>query len=422
MNRIYLDKLCEFTNNTYKLYNQFIKKNILDDVVESIKQNNSLNEKGVFNKYNFMEINNIISDFEFNELILLMPLTFNICDNINWYNLLNSLLLILNNDYIHETNVKKKLILETTNNIYSKKINITNDITNDFLTKISNITNICLIIINYNKVIDVNIYNKNDNIDKYIVLFKDNNNFFPIINWEKKYYDNTNEFIKYLIKLNLEKVIIDDNITNSNIINSKETDSKTDSKTDKIKKNKNKKIIENNKDDDVKLKNKEKKDDCYEELITNENYALYISEVVDNKKIKKNTSDFKKNEVVNDNPAVLGGKEKRIVPQNSDSKKKSKNSKDIFLSKEIKEENIVNDVNDKNKKNNAQSVFKKTENLSKEKIDELIKSIKSTSTLSYVQEVALKLNIITVSGSTKTGKPKNKNKLELVEEIKIKYM
>ena len=422
MNRIYLDKLYDFTNNTYKLYNQFIKKYILDDLVESIKQNNSLNEKGTFNKYNFIEINNIISDFEFNELILLMPITFNICDNINWYNLLNSLLLILNNDYIHETNVKKKLILETTNNIYSKKINITNDITNDFLTKISNITNICLIIINYNKVIDVNIYNKNDNIDKYIVLFKDNNNFFPIINWEKKYYDNTNEFIKYLIKLNLEKVIIDDNITNSNIINSKETDSKTDSKTDKIKKNKNKKIIENNKDDDVKLKNKEKKDDCYEELITNENYALYISEVVDNKKIKKNTSDFKKNEVVNDNPAVLGGKEKRIVPQNSDSKKKSKNSKDIFLSKEIKEENIVNDVNDKNKKNNEESVFKKTENLSKEKIDELIKSIKSTSTLSYVQEVALKLNIITVSGSTKTGKPKNKTKLELVEEIKIKYM
>ena len=136
MNKIYLDKLCEFTNKTYKLYNEFVKKITFNDTLESIKQNSSLNEKGIFNKYNFIEINNIIIDFEFNELILLMPITFNICDNINWYNLLNSLLLVLNNDYIYETNIKKKLILETTNNIYSKKINISNNINDDFLKKL----------------------------------------------------------------------------------------------------------------------------------------------------------------------------------------------------------------------------------------------------------------------------------------------
>jgi hypothetical protein len=447
MNKIYLDKLCEFTNKTYKLYNEFVKKITFNDTLESIKQNSSLNEKGIFNKYNFIEINNIISDFEFNELILLMPITFNICDNINWYNLLNSLLLILNNDYIYETNIKKKLILETTNGIYSKKINISNNITKEFLIKVSNISNICLIIINYNcKIIDVQVYNKNDNVLKYVVLFKDNDNIFPFINWDKKYYEKTNEFIKYLLKLNEDFVlheevqIITPSKLNEIIINNQ------DNKKDKSKKNKSKLSIDNDIIDNsgihhifesrdtqrvatkfdstadlssakVLLKPGEinKKDACYEELITNENYALYISEVIDNKKEKKNTiTPNLETTCENFNTAVSGGTQKRTIP--SDSKKKSKNSKDIFLPKDLKEEN-----KEHKKNKDEESVFRKTEVISKEEIAELIKSIKTTFTLSYVQEVAIKLDILTVAGSTKTGKPKNKTKLELLEEIQTKF-
>jgi len=402
MNRIYLDKLLEFTNNTYKTYNQFVntKKNNLNDIIESIKQNNSLNEKGISNKYNFIEINNIIPNFEFNELLLLTPIPFNIYENINWYNLLNSLLLILNNEYIHETNIKKKIILETTNNIYSKKINILNDLSEDFLLKVSTLTNICLIIISYtNNITNVKIYNEKENIKKYVVLFRDNENIFPVMNWINKYYDNSNQFIKYLINLSNNNTEIN-KLKNNNLNNLNDY-----TKIKKNKTNKNNKDNNDNKNDDE----KNKKDDCYEELITNENYALYISEVTDIKKEK-----IKKNII-------------------SDSKKKSKNSKDIFIIKEENieinnEENLEINLNKKDKKdkevkqdkNNDDSTFKKTEILSKNKIEELIKSIKTTTTLSQIQEIALKLGIMTVSGSTKTGKPKNKTRAELIDEIKKK--
>jgi hypothetical protein len=386
MNRIYLDKIAEYTNNTYKTYNQFIKKNDLDDLVESIKQNNSLNEKGLFNKYNFIEINSIITDFEFNELALISPLSYNIKDNVNWYNLLNSLLLVLNNEYIHETNIIKKKILEVTNNIYTKKINILDNFTDEFLLKLSNITNISLIIINYDnyKLLNVKTYENNDNI-KYVVLCRNNNKIFPIINWEKKYYLKTSEFIKYLITISDKTNIVENNENNENNENKKEeqlnkdNDLSDENKITISKKNKSKTTIIDNK------KEIEKKDDCYEELVTNENYALYISEVTDN-----NT------------------KIKKTVP---DPKKKSKNSKDIFILKEIKE--------DENKAK-EESTFKKTEIITKDKIEELVNSIKKTSTLSDIQEIAIKLGIVTVSGSTKTGKPRNKTKSELIEEIQNK--
>jgi hypothetical protein len=409
MNRIYLDKIAEYTNNTYKTYNQFIKKNDLDDLVESIKQNNSLNEKGIFNKYNFIEINSIITDLEFNELVLISPLSYNIIDNVNWYNLLNSLLLVLNNEYIHETNIIRKKILEVTNNIYNKKINILNNFTNEFLLKLSNISNISLIIINYNnnKLLNVNMYENNDTM-KYIVLCRNNNTIFPVINWEKRYYEKNSEFIKYLIKISDKINIIKNNEKENNekennkkkqnqkeevVIKDKnnQNDNNDNSDINKItslKKNKSKTITEEKIE---KIEKIEKKDDCYEELVTNENYALYISEVTDNNtKIKKTSSD---------------------------SKKKSKNSKDIFILKEIKEdENKIKE--DENKK--EESTFKKTEVISKVKIEELVNSIKKTSTLSDIQEIAIKLGIITVSGATKTGKPRNKTKSELIEEIQNK--
>ena len=57
MNRIFLDKLCEFTATTYKNYqNGKDKEWNLEEQIETIKQNLSLNEKGIVNKFNYVEI------------------------------------------------------------------------------------------------------------------------------------------------------------------------------------------------------------------------------------------------------------------------------------------------------------------------------------------------------------------------------
>ena len=64
------------------------------------------------------------------------------------------------------------------------------------------------------------------------------------------------------------------------------------------------------------------------------------------------------------------------------------------------------------------SVFAKTENISKKEVESIINSIKSTSTLEHIQVLAIKLGISIFEGSTKTGKPKNKTKSELIEKIK----
>ena len=125
--------------------------------------------------------------------------------------------------------------------------------------------------------------------------------------------------------------------------------------------------------------------------------------------------------------AIISKKNDKIKKNiiTSDSKKKSKNSKDIFLSKEITEENKNikenKDTKENKKENNDESTFKKTEVLTKNKIEELIKSIKKTSTVADIQDIAMKLDILTVSGSTKTGKPKNKTRQELIDEINNKY-
>ena len=59
MNKIYLDKLCEFALTTYKNYEINTKNFNIDEIINSVKQNNSLNEKGVFLKHNFFELKTI---------------------------------------------------------------------------------------------------------------------------------------------------------------------------------------------------------------------------------------------------------------------------------------------------------------------------------------------------------------------------
>ena len=75
MNKIYLDKLCEFTLTTYNNYDFNNKGFNINEVIDSIKQNNSLNEKGVFLKHNFIELKLLIPTMNYDQLILINPLS-----------------------------------------------------------------------------------------------------------------------------------------------------------------------------------------------------------------------------------------------------------------------------------------------------------------------------------------------------------
>ena len=81
MNRIFLDKLCEFstTNKNYQVVKD--KDWNISDQIEIIKNNISLNEKGIVNKFNYIDLNWLIPNIEQNELVLIYPLCFNINEN-----------------------------------------------------------------------------------------------------------------------------------------------------------------------------------------------------------------------------------------------------------------------------------------------------------------------------------------------------
>jgi hypothetical protein len=70
------------------------------------------------------------------------------------------------------------------------------------------------------------------------------------------------------------------------------------------------------------------------------------------------------------------------------------------------------------KSNNDDSVFIKTEIINKDDILKIYQSFKSTSKLEEIQNLAIKMGLKVFSGSTKDGKPKNKTKSELLEDIK----
>ena len=404
MNKIYLDKLCEFVLATHKNYIECDKNFNIDDYINGIKQNNSLNEKGIFLKYNFIDLKTIIPQIDYDQLIIINPLSFNIYGhNEAWFNFLNALLTALKDNYIHENNINKKTILEIADKTYKKKMVIDNKLDDNVFNSVCSSTNFILIIISQN---NIDVYNKKlDDIKlhKVVVMFKHVNEYFPIINWNQKYFNKNNQFINYLFELydkqNKNNNSIDtDNLNNNN--NLSDTDNLTITNENKFikvekKKNKSEKNIVSNSDngsldfDDNDISTHANKDK-YEELMTNEDYALYISEAVNDDDIKKKNINL------------------------SDTKKKIKKSKNIFVSNNDESLNIPN--TQKNNENN--SVFNKTEKISKKDIDDINNNLKPSQTLEQIQSYALKVGINIFSGSTKTGKPKNKTKSDLIIELK----
>jgi hypothetical protein len=377
MNKIYLDKLCEFIHTTHKNYNKINKDININEQIELIKQNSFLNQKVIINKYNYIELSNFIKDIEYDQLILLYPLCFNVKENYEWYSLLNALLIVLNNEYLYNNNILKKVTLETFDKTFRKKITIIDKLNNSIIENIAVLINIKLFIFSIN---DLKIYNSKKSNIKNVIIFKINNEYYPILNWNEKIFNDSDNFIKYLLNYKNNK--------NNNSENNESENNKTNKKNKKnsiVIINDTKSVnnkIDDNKIDDNKI---DDKNYFYEEVLTNDNNALFISEAIDNKEsIISSTSKKEENK-----------------------KKIKKNSKDIF---------VINDKKDKNDKN--ESIFNNSENkITKEDIIDIKNNLKSTLKLNEIQGYAIKLSISIINGSTKIGKPKNKTKSDLINDI-----
>lgn len=450
MNRIYLDKLCDFALTTYKNYEHITKNFDFGDYVNNIKQNQSLNEKGIFLKHNFVELKTLISDNEYDQMVLINPLCFNLSGNTEWFNFLNALLTVLNDNYSHESNLIKKTILETADKTFRKKITLSsNCIDDNIINSVCVLTNITLILLNDQY--KTRLFNHGNKTNKIVVMFNLEKEYYCILNWNQKYYNADSHFITYLID-QYDNTEINQKNKNTqqefiNVVNKKKKKNTTsynngedadyvvDDKN-KIKKsfklnnnnifdcnndienipndNLNQTFKSNNNNDNSKNNTNMTKDEnkgMYKELHADENYAMYISEIVDN------------NNNNNGGTNIVGKKENI-----SAEKKKKKNNKNIFMTNK-KEINTSEQV--KNKSNgiigkevgqecNEQqsSVFNKTEKLDIEEIEKICNEIKISMGLEIIQANALRLGLNIVEGSTKSGKPKNKTKSELIEQIK----
>jgi len=360
---IYLDNLVSFSSTTYSnCYDKFINlaKTDINNEINKLRSNNSINEKGVFIQYNYIELATLM-DFKYNELVLVYPISFNIENenkNLGWYNFLNALLLILNKDYFNESNNIKKKYLDSLNDQLEKKIKSINNFDDKIFENVINAININLIILNYTNDTKIKIYKNNNLINKYIIVYRIENDYLPVCDFNTKYYTDSSSFVKYL--------------------------QEEYNKLQEIKQNIN---LEINKEE-----SKINKNDFYDEFQTVEDYTLHVSEAVDNKQNKELNSDNKK--------------------------KKIKNDKNIFITNktEKKKEELVD-----NNKIEDESVFNKTDIISKDEIIKIYNSFKSTTKLEDIQNLCLKANIPIFAGSTKDGKPKNKTKSELLDDIK-KYI
>lgn len=419
MNKIYLDKLCEFTHTTWKNYGQFNLKDKdfnVEQQINIIKQNMSLNEKGVSNKYNYIELSSIIPEIDSDQLILLLPIIWNINKNHEWYYLLNSILILLNDEYMFQSSLLKKKTIETLDKTFSKKIVIDDKITENIIEKVAKLTNITLIILTSKS---KHIYNNKTSNDKVVILYKTDNpvyEYYPVMNWTDKFFKKTDLFVKYLIDFKFKNSKHDNSVDNTEDLDDLEKE--TREIDEKIKKNKSTKkktaiTIDEDKNTISKIKNKsdnsdksgesdksnKNNNDFYEEVFTEANNAIFISEAVDNKESIVSSTSKKNDET------------KKVKPK--------KNTKDIFVPN-VEKKSSKEDDKDKENKNKVveeDSVFKKTEVISKKELNIIKETVKQNMGLDDLQKIALKLSIGIIQGSTKSGKPKRKTKQELYDEI-----
>jgi hypothetical protein len=220
MNKVSLDKLNEYCLITFKnTYNNNIKMVNLEDEINKMRQNISLNEKNLLLRCNFIEFKSVYVNSNYNEKILINPISFNIEieEMREFYNFVNGLLLVLNNDYMESNIINKKKILETAINIYRENLNNFTDFNNIIINKIAEKSNINIIIVNIkDNNIQTKLYaNTTNKTDKYIVLLNYDNDYLPFINFDRNYYLFSFNFIQYLLSFKIDFKIPEYNEVNT---------------------------------------------------------------------------------------------------------------------------------------------------------------------------------------------------------------
>jgi hypothetical protein len=157
-----------------------------------------------------------------------------------------------------------------------------------------------------------------------------------------------------------------------------------------------------------KIKWNDNKSQCTIVLIKYNEYIMSLYNVTTKYYMKKSEcvmyllNNYKEEEIINECVEILTEtmeSQYEEVKQNSKVKtKKSKINNDIF----IKQQN-----------------FEEKNEINIEQLKILINSAKITNTLGELQEICYKLNIDITKGLTKTNKPKQKTKVELLNEIKM---
>jgi len=297
---IQLHNLVEYTLNCYRDDNKHSPNKDIRKNLDKFKNNE------IFN-YNFCELNLFIDknneNISFNDMILISP----IYNEEYFYQCINCLLLIDNDSYINKNNFEKLYkIKEIYKTLYCKEFNYEN------INTLFNNYNYNLIVINDG----VKIYS--NHCEKYIIIIKIDNEYFPLYNINNKYFDNNNLIIKEI----------------NNNYNVKEED----------------------------------KIECID-LQTYDDFKLEISEI-------------------------------------EEKEQKYKVSDTIFICEEDTKEITETEI------------FNKTCNLTKDDKLKLISSIKKTHSLEKIQEIAIKLDIPIISGIHKNGKPKNRKKDDIYNDIK----
>jgi hypothetical protein len=398
------------------------------------------------NKFVNMDGNKFVN-MDGNELVLIYPYVLDIPKNEEKiYSLVNSLLLILHDTYAEQIMSTKKEIILTTLEMYKNKINVNKDkdnvnkdkdnvnknqynvnknqynvnknqynvnknqynvnknqynVDSDFkkiIFEIANISNINIITIDS---LNLSTLYKCENNNKYIILINIFDNYYPIYNFSVGYYTSESIFLNYILSLSSPYTYIDDAKRKENDAKRKENDAnKKENDANKKENDANKKENDaNKKDNDVKKKSK--KEECtskiedgqyYDEVITNEDYSLYVSDIV-----PKKAKGGKVIEMLKTIDACEEGNKTGKGGENGSDKKK-KNSKNIFIKD--------NDETDE--------VFNKSEAVN---YIELKKMFTKASKLEEIRTIAIKLGVPIVSGSTKEGKPKNRVKNDIVNDI-----
>ena len=297
---IQLHNLVEYTLNCYRDDNKHGSNKDIRKNLDKFKNNE------IFN-YNFCELNLFIDknndNITLNDMVLISP----IYNEEYFYQCINCLLLIDNDDYINKNNFEKLYKIKEIYNTLNYK-----DFDYENINTLFNNYDYNLIVINDG----VKIYS--NHYEKYIIIIKIDNEYFPLYNINNKYFNNNNLIIKEI----------------NNNYSVKEDD----------------------------------KIECID-LQTYDDFKLEISEI-------------------------------------EEKEKKYKVSDTIFICEEDTKEITETEI------------FNKTCSLTKDDKLQLISLIKKSHSLEKIQEIAIKLDIPIISGIQKNGKPKNRKKDSIYNDIK----